>query len=341
MAEWATFVGVTGVVLVLLLVMARASAAVLSGDSLATDESGNSITEPATQTGSGAVDELSPGSNETTGSTETTIIHVDEIVAMVDERPPSVVGNGRHDGRSLHIESLDAEREPGGLPADRTGGHHPQGERDHQGSQRVRGQQQSRTELELSTPALLANVAISQGVFGMLLVTMAWYTEIPAWAFGLAPETLTVEAVGVGVAVGGVLYGLNEAAAAVGRQQEVATPAALREALAPETAIGWAVLLVVVLPIIAGVEELLFRGALIGVVGAGFGVSPWLLAVGSSVAFALGHGAQGRLGIVVTGVLGLGLAAVFVVTGSLVVVVVAHYVINVLEFVVHEGLGLA
>ena len=128
------------------------------------------------------------------------------------------------------------------------------------------------------------------------------------------------------------------AAAVVGRRQGLSTPTGLREALAPDTTAGWVLLLVVVLPIIAGFEELLFRGALIGVVHAGFGVSTWLLVGGSSVVFALGHGAQGRLGIVVTGLLGVGLATVFVLTGSLLVVIVAHYVINALEFVVHEGL---
>ncbi|MEA1930810.1 MAG: CPBP family intramembrane glutamic endopeptidase [Euryarchaeota archaeon] len=197
----------------------------------------------------------------------------------------------------------------------------------------------SATGPELSTPALLANVAVSQGLFAVLLVTLAWYTEIPAWAFGLAPESVTLGGVATGIAVGSVFYICNEAAAAVGRQWGVSTPSGLREALAPETAAGWAVLLVVVLPIIAGFEELLFRGALIGVLQAGFAVPVWLLVVGSSVAFALGHGAQGWLGIVVTGLLGVGLAAVFVLTGSLVVVIVAHYVINALEFVVHEGIG--
>jgi membrane protease YdiL (CAAX protease family) len=61
------------------------------------------------------------------------------------------------------------------------------------------------------------------------------------------------------------------------------------------------------------------------------------LAACSSVAFAFGHGAQGRAGIVVTGALGFVLAAAFVVTGSLVTVVVAHYLVNALEFVVNEG----
>jgi membrane protease YdiL (CAAX protease family) len=45
------------------------------------------------------------------------------------------------------------------------------------------------------------------------------------------------------------------------------------------------------------------------------------------------------VGVVVTGVLGFVLAAAFVLTGSLLAVVVAHYLVNALEFVVHEGLG--
>jgi membrane protease YdiL (CAAX protease family) len=63
------------------------------------------------------------------------------------------------------------------------------------------------------------------------------------------------------------------------------------------------------------------------------------MAIVSSVAFALGHGAQGRVGIVVTGTLGLGLAGLFVVTDSLLAVVIAHYLVNALELGVHEGLG--
>ena len=69
----------------------------------------------------------------------------------------------------------------------------------------------------------------------------------------------------------------------------------------------------------------------------GFGVSPWALAVLSSVAFALGHGAQGAAGVAVTGLLGFALAALFVLSGSLLAVVVAHYLVNALEFLVHEG----
>jgi membrane protease YdiL (CAAX protease family) len=97
------------------------------------------------------------------------------------------------------------------------------------------------------------------------------------------------------------------------------------------------VLLGGVLPVVAGFEELLFRGVLVGALSVGFDVSPWLLAVASSVVFGLGHGAQGRLGVLVTTSLGLVLAAAFVLSGSLLLVVVAHYLVNALEFVVHEG----
>mgnify|MGYP006928080375 CR=1 FL=1 len=47
------------------------------------------------------------------------------------------------------------------------------------------------------------------------------------------------------------------------------------------------------------------------------------------------HGAQGRVGMVVTGLLGFGLAALFVVTESLPAVAVAHSPANALEFVVN------
>jgi membrane protease YdiL (CAAX protease family) len=192
---------------------------------------------------------------------------------------------------------------------------------------------------QLSTMALLANVAVSQGAFGLLLLAGAWFTQIPAAAFGVSEPALSVSTLGVGVLLGTTLYVANEVGASVGDRLGVGADEGLREALAPDSLGGWAVLLLLVLPVIAGFEELLFRGVLVGVFSAGFGVSPWLLAALSSVAFALGHGAQGPAGVVVTGVLGFVLAAAFVLTGSLLVVVVAHYLVNALEFLVHEGVG--
>lgn len=194
-----------------------------------------------------------------------------------------------------------------------------------------------RAEPTLTTDLLLANVAVSQGVGLVALVGVMWWTDVPAAAVGLTADPAGV-VFGLGVAAGVLLYVGNEIVAGFGARVGATAPERLREAMAPADTRGWALLLGVVLPIIAVFEELLFRGALIGAMAVGFGVDPWLLAVGSSVVFGLGHGAQGRVGVVVTGVLGFALAAVFVFTGSLLVVIVAHYVVNALEFVVHEGL---
>ncbi|MDS0293525.1 CPBP family intramembrane glutamic endopeptidase [Halogeometricum luteum] len=193
---------------------------------------------------------------------------------------------------------------------------------------------------ELSTAELLANVAFSQGLFAVFLLAGAWYARIPPSAFGAGADSLSAASLAVGTALGVVLYVVNQVGAALGAARGLGNAEELREALAPETPAGWAVLLFAVLPVIAGFEELLFRGALVGVFAAGFGVSPWLLALVSSVAFALGHNAQGRLGVLVTGTLGFVLAAAYVLTGSLFAVVLAHYLVNALEFVVHEGLEL-
>lgn len=196
-------------------------------------------------------------------------------------------------------------------------------------------------QLELTTAALLANVAVTQGLFGAIVVAGAWYFEIPATALGLAggPRVVGGPALGIGVVFGVFLWLGNEVSAAVADAVGAAYDEALREMLAPDSISGWVVLLGVILPIIAAVEEVIFRAALVGVPAAGFGISPWALAIFSSAMFALGHGAQGRIGIAVTGALGFALAAGYVLTGSLLVVVVAHYLVNALEFIVHEGIG--
>jgi membrane protease YdiL (CAAX protease family) len=197
-------------------------------------------------------------------------------------------------------------------------------------------------EIEFTTGALLANVALSQGLFGVALVGAAWLAEIPPVELGVTlgdPWNAGLPAVGMGVALGVALYVGNELSAVVVDAAGVDYSEGLRETLAPDDLRGWLVLLGVVLPVIAGFEELLFRAALIGAFAAGFGLSPWLLAILSTVAFAIGHGAQGPGGIAVTGLLGFALGAAFVLTESLLVVVVAHYLVNALEFVVHEGFG--
>jgi membrane protease YdiL (CAAX protease family) len=177
---------------------------------------------------------------------------------------------------------------------------------------------------------------VTQGLFLAVLAGGLALFAVPPDALGLSVPT--APALWTGAAIGVGLYAANEVGAAVADRAGLGHDERLRELLAPDSAGGWAVLLFVVLPVIAGFEELLFRGVLVGALATGFPVSPWLLAVLSSVAFGVGHGAQGRVGVLVTGTLGLVLAAGFVLTGSLLAVVVAHYLVNALEFVVHEGL---
>jgi membrane protease YdiL (CAAX protease family) len=193
----------------------------------------------------------------------------------------------------------------------------------------------------LSPGVLLANVAFTQALVAVSVVAAGWYFAIPASAFGIAAEPMQagLPGVAVGFVFGGTLWLANEFSTVVADEVGATYDERVRELLAPETNQGWLVLFLGVLPVIAVAEELLFRAALVGVPDAGFGVSPWLLALVSSLAFALGHGAQGRVGIVVTGLLGVALAAGYLLTGSLLVVVVAHYVVNALEFGVHELLG--
>lgn len=190
--------------------------------------------------------------------------------------------------------------------------------------------------------ALRWNVVVSQGLVAVIVLAGAWFTDVPWEAFGwrglpagpvtaLGSSLLVGVALGAAIALGNVLLERVVDAPAL-REAEV-----VRDLLAPTTPGGWVTLLLVVVPTIAVAEELLFRGALIGALAVGFEVSPWLLAMFSSLAFGAAHSAQGTVGVVVTTVFGFVLAAAFVLTGDLLVVVVAHGVVDAVEFVVHEG----
>lgn len=269
MTDWSTFAGLTGVVLVLLLALAR-----LSQD---------------------AVSE-----NKSLESTE----HVSDRIE-----------------NSTNEDTLDPaiKRRSQGVSTDESGGIEP-------------------TSPKFSTGMLLVNVAFSQGLFAVILIASAWYTAVPPAALGV-DFTNIGSALAIGVGVGFALYAANAAGAASASALGYDYDEQLREILTPETTIGWIVLLCAVLPIIALFEELLFRAALIGALSTGFEISPWFLAGGSSAAFAFGHGAQGRLGVLVTGILGFALSIVFIHTNSLLAVVVAHYLVNALEFVISGALG--
>lgn len=187
-------------------------------------------------------------------------------------------------------------------------------------------------DIDLTSVELLAQSTGSQVLLAVVLLAAIWLARIPADALGL---TASPRLVALGVAVGVAIAAANEAVMRVLDAAGLGYDEALREALTPATLGGWVVLLIVALPVVAGFEELLFRGVLVGAFATGFGVSPWLLAAASSVVFGAAHTAQGFVGVVVTTLLGFALAATYVATGSLLVVFVAHYVVNAVEFLLH------
>ncbi|AXR80923.1 CPBP family glutamic-type intramembrane protease [Natrarchaeobaculum sulfurireducens] len=334
MPQWATFAAITGVVLVLLLVLSHLTQLSFSDDSDGRPDRPIGEDDP-------------PGDSpfdETPFESATERSPIDDHAGTEHDS-----ANREQSPWDPAVEPTDPTATSGETPASASVSHDPTTERTtraepRSGDESVASSGRHPDDLDpasLSTGMLLANVAISQGLFALVLLGAVLYTGIPASALGVEFSWAYLETgLLVGTAAGIALYVANELAAALATRLGFDHDEGLRELLAPESAQGWGLLLGGVLPIIAVFEELLFRAALIGVLSAGFDISPWLLAVASSIAFALGHGMQGTVGIVVTGVLGFVLAAIFIVTGSLLVVVVAHYWINALEFVIHEGVGL-
>lgn len=187
---------------------------------------------------------------------------------------------------------------------------------------------------ELYVNVLASQLLVAVGVVGLLWVAGFVHVALRPVDLGM------IEPISSGIILGILLYLANQGSVHVLDRFGIGYSEALRASLAPTTARGWIGLFVVVLPTIAIAEELLFRAALIGGLAASTGVSPWLFVVLSSACFALGHGIQGAGGVAVTGVLGGVLGVAYVISGSFLLVVVAHYVINALEFAINEGLDI-
>ncbi|MFB6304002.1 MAG: lysostaphin resistance A-like protein [Haloferacaceae archaeon] len=356
MTDWPAFAGFAGVVLAALLLLAHLSQAAIdhedagaSGRDVASHEDAGTSSRDVASHEDASTSGRDVASHEEAGASGRDVSAEATVAPGREGRSERGTG-ARVDADGPPDRTAEPERRPGGsvppvegdVVPEEAGGGDPSPEAEPNLLERS-GPPSSGpppTAGPPSTGVLLANVALSQGVLGTLLVAGAWYTGVPPAALGAGAASLSVDALAAGVAVGLALYAANEAGAAVGRRVGFGGGEELRRALAPDSTGGWAALLLIVLPVIAGFEELLFRGVLVGAFHAGFGVSPWLLAGLSSVAFAAGHGAQGRVGVVVTGTLGFALAAAFVVTGSLLTVVVAHYLVNALEFLVHEWAGI-
>jgi Predicted metal-dependent membrane protease len=343
MPAWAIFTALTGILVALLLIFSRSSNRMLDRATIVSERGAipshvESLPRNQTPGDTGSPEESSSGSQPATNSS--TREAADNGSSGSGEEPP--VNGHNHDPAGDPPAEQHADTESAGRPgttlspesavASENATAHPE-------SSGVDRQTESETGPYLTTRALQVNVLVSQGLLLGLLVALTWWAEVPATAVGLEASARTAGTLASGLAAGLALYVGNELAGKIASRLGVNAPIQLREALAPASARGWAVLLLVILPLIAVFEEFLFRGVLIGAFAAGFDVSPWVLVVASSLVFGLGHGAQGRAGILVSGLLGLVLGSVFVVSGSLTLVIVAHYVVNALEFGVHEGIG--
>ncbi|MGY2064076.1 CPBP family intramembrane glutamic endopeptidase [Blastococcus sp. SYSU DS0619] len=126
----------------------------------------------------------------------------------------------------------------------------------------------------------------------------------------------------------GVLLEMARPARRPGEGRHAEPPGQSTLALLPRTADERRLFTVV--GITAGVcEEWLYRGFFLAVVAAVAGGAPSLvLVVVAAVAFGLAHAYQGRAGIVLTGVLGGVMAALYLDTGSLLLPVLLHALID-------------
>lgn len=313
MPDWTAFGAVSGLVLFLVLGLARVTTGAATGRYAGADEAAE--VDPAG--GEGPVDRPAGEEPVVDPPGEPTSDSVDD--AAREARSGSEVADAVADESvaALADESLDEPaRESTGELAD------------------------APVIPSVSTTMLLVNVVVTHGVFAVVLVGAAGLTDVPAAALGVDGSAWSTgwPAAAGGVALGLGLAGANAGMAATLGRYGIEHSEALREALAPDGPAGWATLLLLVLPIVAVFEELLFRAVLVGAAATATGLSPWLFVVLSSVAFAAGHGIQGRGGLLVTGLLGVVLAAAFVATNSLLLVVLAHYVVNAVEFVWKEAL---
>lgn len=102
------------------------------------------------------------------------------------------------------------------------------------------------------------------------------------------------------------------------------------QAITPRSTRELLLVLLVMAPVVL-VEELLFRSLLIG----GFALLlplPWLI-IGWSILFGLLHAPQGLWGMLGAGLGGLVLSILFVVQGSILLPIVAHYVTNCVQVI--------
>lgn len=337
MADWTAFGAVAGLVLVLVLGLARVTTAALTGGSEA-----DTRRRDASGGGAGSrADARSPSGHEAEPPRTTSSAGGRTQRERSPRRPADGAAAAESGHGTTREEPRSGQLDGAGVPSRRSEETADTSTDDETAGGIDRSERRDRVRLPaVSTPALLGNVVLTHGALAAVIAGAAAMTGVPAAALGVTDAAWSTGGPALlgGLALGLALALANGAAAANLDRLGIEHSDALRTSLAPSSRTGWAVLLAVILPLVAVFEELLFRGVLVGAAAAATGVSQWAFVVPSSVAFAAGHGLQGRGGVLVTGVLGGVLAIAFVLTDSLLVVVVAHYVVNAAEFLLHEWL---
>lgn len=158
-------------------------------------------------------------------------------------------------------------------------------------------------------------------ISGVSREQLGWVSRIPL--------SDVAAGVGMGVIVQLALNALTEwAIKRFGRH--IYSPVVVLSIL-PRSRDEWAPVLLALFPAVL-VEELLFRSLLLG--GLAVILPVPLLIVGTALLFGGMHSPQGTLGVVMTAMVSLLLAGLFLWRGTLLSPLVAHYVVNLLQLIV-------
>ncbi len=193
------------------------------------------------------------------------------------------------------------------------------------------------SEKLLKTIELTGNLLLSlpEFIFKVILLGLclglisSLNVQNPEKYFGWPSNSPALDVV-IGAAIGLVTqFGVNIASFSAIKLfgKSIYSPAIMKSVV-PNNPREW-ILIIIPLLLAVTIEEVLFRSMLIG--GFSIVVNPWLMAAASSIIFGIMHSPQGKLGVGLTGVVGFILAATFIITQSLVVVISAHYIINFLQ----------
>lgn len=187
------------------------------------------------------------------------------------------------------------------------------------------------TEVDFNLLLLPAENLLRVGLV-LICLMLGWASGLPRQQFGWVSYAPVVDiAIGLGAGLT-IQVSLNTLTNWALRRfgPGIYSPVVLLSIL-PHTRGEWAPVLLALFPAVL-VEELLFRSLLLGGLSLFFPV--WALVVGTALLFGWMHSPQGQLGMIMTAVVSILLAALFLWRGSLLPPLIAHYVVNVFQLLV-------